>query len=60
MNGGQGMGKNGEGIKYKLTDTVQSWGCKVQHREYRQQYSTNCAWCQKLITFIGLITYQVK
>ena len=29
------MGVKGEGIKkHKLEVTEQSWGCKVQHREY--------------------------
>ena len=31
------IGEKGEGIKkYKLVVTEQSWGCKVQHREYSQ------------------------
>ena len=32
-----GDGENGEGIrKYKLVVTKESWGCKVQPREYNQ------------------------
>ena len=37
MGGVQGNGLKGEGIKkYRLVVTEQSWGCKVQHREYGQ------------------------
>ena len=37
MGGGAGDGEKGEGIqKHKLVVTEQSWGCKVQHREYSQ------------------------
>ena len=33
--GNWGLGEKCEGIKkYKLVVTKQSWGCKVQHKEY--------------------------
>ena len=36
-----GMSKKGEGIKkYKLVFTEQSWGCKIQHRKYKQAKNT--------------------
>ena len=45
--GGGGMGKKGKGVeKYKLIVTKESWGIKVQHKEYSQQYCDNCVWCQ--------------
>ena len=31
--GRRGEGEKGEGIKYNLVVTEQSWGCKVQHWE---------------------------
>ena len=35
--GGWGSDEKGEGIEeYRLVVTKQSWGCKVQHREYSQ------------------------
>ena len=38
MEGGMGMpGKKGDGIKkYKLVVMKQSWGCKLQNKEYSQ------------------------
>ena len=38
--GGEGageLGKNDERVKYRLVVTKQSWGCQVQHQEYRHQ-----------------------
>ena len=36
--GVESMGSKGEGIKkYKLAGIEQSWGCKVQQREYSSQ-----------------------
>ena len=36
--GGMGrLGEKGEGIKkYKLVFIKSSWGCKIQHRKYRE------------------------
>ena len=39
---GSGVDGKGQGMKkYKLVDTEQPWGCKVQLREC-SQYSNNC------------------
>ena len=41
-----GLGEKGEGTeKYRQVVTEQSWGYKVQHRKYIQQYCNNYVWC---------------
>lgn len=40
-----GMGRQDEGIKYKLGVTGKSRGCKAQRREYSQYYSNHYVWC---------------
>ena len=48
------MGEKGEGLdKYRLVVTEQSWGHRVQPREYSQEYSNNYAQYQMGTRVIG-------